>query len=203
MKIRFESETKHPHMQPCFQKLVHWKPIWDKLNLLHASLLCGVLLDKVDQSIGGGVVWSHWTRGLKLWLNRLSQLFAQFHAARKDHRRNNPLITEHGCVTVEFQSTLAKNATLKCPVKSNERFSTLPRGTRTSARKGVWAFGDFFFRDSPRQHRKIVFRHESIGVKIYNNLNETVMLNSQLIWWAQKGTQPRVLLELTISNSVD
>lgn len=113
MKIRFESGTKHPHMQPCFQKLVHWKPIWDKLNLLHASLLCGVLLDKVDQSIGGGVVWSHWTRGLKLWLNRLSQLFAQFHAARKDHRRNNPLITEHGCFTVEFQSTLANNATLQ------------------------------------------------------------------------------------------
>lgn len=142
---------------------------------MHASLLCGVLLDKVDQSIGGGVVWSHWTRGLKLRLNRLSQLFSQFHAARKDHRRNNPLITEHGCLTVEFQSTLANNATFKGPVKSNERFSTLHWGTRTSARKGVWAFGDFFFRDSPRQHRKIVFRHESIGVKIYHNLYKTVI----------------------------
>ena len=61
----------------------------------------------------------------------------------------------------------------------------------------------FFFWDSPRQHRKIVFRHESIGVKIYHNFNKTVMLNSQLIWRAQKGTQPRVLLELTISNSVE
>lgn len=38
----------------------------------------------------------------------------------------------------------------------------------------------FFFLDSPRQHRKIVFRHESIGVKIYHNFNKTVKFPTHL-----------------------
>lgn len=46
-----------------------------------------LLLDEVDQSIGGRIVRGHWVAAIQLRLNLLSQLLSQLHSARK--RRKN------------------------------------------------------------------------------------------------------------------
>lgn len=46
-----------------------------------------LLLDEVDQPIGGRIVRSHWAAAIKLRFNFLSQLLSQLHSARA--RRKN------------------------------------------------------------------------------------------------------------------
>lgn len=55
------------------------------MNLLASGLT--LLLDEVDQPIGGRIMRSHWVAAIKLRLNFLSQLLSQLHSAGK--RRKN------------------------------------------------------------------------------------------------------------------
>lgn len=88
--------------------------------LLGTSLLASgltLLLDEVDQPIGGRVVRSHWAAAVKLRFNFLSQLLSQLHSARqrrnKDMRRLPALL-----VKSTSQLTLGRHS-LPSPGASN------------------------------------------------------------------------------------
>lgn len=54
-----------------------------------------LLLDEVDQTIGGRIVRGHWAAAIKLRFNLLSQLLSQLHSARKrrkNYMRNVPVL---------------------------------------------------------------------------------------------------------------
>ena len=58
--------------------------------LLGTSLLASglaLLLDEVDQPIGGRIMRSHWAAPIKLRFNFLSQLLSQLHSARERRKK--------------------------------------------------------------------------------------------------------------------
>ena len=57
-----------------------WGLQWG-MSLLASGLT--LLLDEVDQPIGGRIMRSHWAAAIKLRFNFLSQLLSQLHSARE------------------------------------------------------------------------------------------------------------------------